>query len=165
MWFAIPELLRRWGRRGRRWGRRGGPRWWGLRRSLACWSAVLGILLVVPSAGAVPGDPTPPVVTPLIVGTLGSNGWDTSNVTVNWKVEDPESLILSETGCDAKTLATDTAGTKLTCTATSDGGETTGSKTFKLDKTPPSAPPTRLPAWRPARRRRPSIAPTAARPR
>jgi len=71
-------------------------------------------LLVVPSAGAVPGDPTPPVVTPVIVGTLGSNGWYTSNVTVNWKVEDPESLILSSTGCGATTLTTDTAGTKLT---------------------------------------------------
>jgi hypothetical protein len=135
MRFAIPELLRRWGRRG-------GLRGWGRRRSLACWSAVLGILLVVPAAGAVPGDPTPPVITPVIVGTLGSNGWYTSNVTVNWKVEDPESVILSSTGCGATTLTTDTAGTKLTCTATSDGGEASVSKTFRLDKTPPSATPT-----------------------
>jgi len=95
-----------------------------LRQYAALLVLGVGALLLAPWApGApdVPGDPTPPVVTPVIVGTLGSNGWYTSNVTVNWKVEDPESLILSSTGCGATTLTTDTAGTKLTCTATSDG--------------------------------------------
>ncbi|MGH2920883.1 MAG: hypothetical protein ACRDKU_02295, partial [Gaiellaceae bacterium] len=81
----------------------------------------------------VPGDPTPPVVTPVISGTLGAEGWYTSNVTVNWSVVDPESIILSTTGCDARTLIADTASTRLTCTAESDGGETTVAKTFKLD--------------------------------
>ncbi len=47
---------------------------------------ILGVcgLLLTPSAGGlseVPGDPTPPVVTPLITGTLGTNGWYVSNVT------------------------------------------------------------------------------------
>jgi hypothetical protein len=94
-----------------------------------------------------PGDPTPPVVTPVISGTLGAEGWYTSNVTVNWTIVDPESIILSSTGCDSRTLTTDTAGTRLACTAESDGGETTVAKTFKLDKTAPaaSATPSRSP--------------------
>jgi hypothetical protein len=86
----------------------------------------------------VPGDPTPPVITPVIFGTLGSNGWYISNVTVNWVVSDPESIILSMVGCGATTLAVDTPGTTLTCSATSDGGESSQSKPFKLDRTPPA---------------------------
>jgi hypothetical protein len=38
----------------------------------------LGALLLTPGAAGgptIPGDPTPPVVTPIITGTLGSNGW------------------------------------------------------------------------------------------
>ncbi len=96
---------------------------------------------VVRGAPDVPGDPTPPVVTPIIFGTLGSNGWYVSNVTLNWKVEDPESVILSSSGCDAKTLTADTLGTQFTCSAVSDGGQTTVSKTIKLDKTPPAVTP------------------------
>ena len=84
---------------------------------------ILGVcgLLLTPNAGGavdVPGDPTPPVVTPLITGTLGTNGWYVSNVTVNWSVVDPESIILETQGCDARTLTTDTVGTPLTCYAT-----------------------------------------------
>jgi len=41
-------------------------------------------LLAAPGATGIPGDPTPPEVTPLIFGTLGANGWRISNVTVNW---------------------------------------------------------------------------------
>src|SRR5439155_13244297 len=55
---------------------------------------------------------------------------------------------LSTSGCDAITLTAETtAGTRLTCSATSDGGESTVSKTIKIDKTAPSvtATPTRLP--------------------
>jgi large repetitive protein len=101
-----------------------------------------GALLLTPGAPGlpdVPGDPTPPTVTPLVTGTLGSEGWYTSNVTVNWAVADPESIILSTVGCDARTLTADTTGTRLTCTAESDGGETSVSKTIKLDKTAPAA--------------------------
>ena len=55
---------------------------------------ILGVcgLLLTPNAGGavdVPGDPTPPVVTPLITGTLGTNGWYVSNVTVNWSGRRP----------------------------------------------------------------------------
>ena len=92
-----------------------------------------------PAALNVPGDPTPPVVVPVIAGTLGLNGWYTTNVTLNWCITDPESIILSTSGCDAVTLTADTTGLTRTCSATSDGGTTTISKTFKIDKTAPVA--------------------------
>lgn len=87
-------------------------------------------LAVAPSAGG-----TPPEITVSIFGTLGSNGWYRSNVTVNWTVVGAE----TSSGCDAKTLTADTLGTKLTCTATSGGDQTIKSVTIKLDKTPPAA--------------------------
>src|SRR5919108_273077 len=102
----------------------------------------IGALLLAPGAPGVPdvpGDPTPPVVTPVVSGTLGSAGWYTSNVTVNWSVVDSESIILSTSGCNTVTLNPNTTGTELTCRAESDGGVSTVSKTFKIDKTPPSA--------------------------
>jgi hypothetical protein len=115
-----------------------------MRRAAALALGVGALLLLTPGAPGlpgdpVPGDPTPPVVTPVISGTLGLEGWYTSNVTVNWTVVDPESVILSTTGCDARTLTADTVSTRLTCSAESDGGETTVAKTFKLDKTAPAA--------------------------
>jgi hypothetical protein len=94
----------------------------------------------------IPGDSTPPDVRLVISGTLGDAGWYTSNVTVNWLVVDPESIVLSTTGCDARTLTANTMGTRLACTAVSDGGETTVAKTFKLDKTAPTASASSRPA-------------------
>lgn len=94
------------------------------------------------------GDNTPPVITPEITGTLGNNGWYISDVTVRWTVTDPESAILSRTGCDATTLTADTTGTTLTCTATSAGGTSSKQVTIKLDKTAPvdvTAVPDRAP--------------------
>jgi hypothetical protein len=91
----------------------------------------------------VPGATAAESITPIIYGSPGANGWYTSNVTVNWKI-DP--LPESSTGCDARTLAADTVGTTLTCSATWPGGTTiTVSKTFRVDKTPPAvtAAPTR----------------------
>jgi hypothetical protein len=112
-----------------------------VRRHAAALLLGLGALLVVPGAAGlpdVPGDPTPPVVTPVITGTQGDAGWYTTNVTVNWSISDPESIILSTSGCNTITLTANTAGTQLTCTAESDGGITTVSKTFKVDKTDPA---------------------------
>ena len=108
------------------------------------------LLLLTPGASGapnVPGDPTPPVVIPVIHGTLGANGWYISNVTVNWTVYDPESEILETRGCDATTVVADTIGTRLTCYARSDGGETTVTITIRRDATPPTvtATPARAP--------------------
>jgi hypothetical protein len=97
------------------------------------------MLLLAPSASGVPGDPTPPVITPVTIGTLGSNGWYRSTVTVNWTVVDPESVILSTSGCNAATLSTDTPRTDLTCSASSDGGDSSQTVKLKLDRTAPSA--------------------------
>jgi hypothetical protein len=139
---AQPKLLRQAGLgRGRANRRRS--------RRLTAVLALLGSLAVVvtPAASGVPGDPTPPVITPVLTGTLGNGGWYVTNVTVNWRVSDAESVILSSSGCDATTLTTDTPGTRLTCAASSDGGDATVSKTIRLDKTPPavSAAPSRGP--------------------
>jgi hypothetical protein len=85
-----------------------------------------------------PSDTTPPVITPTVVGTLGDNGWYVSDVTVSWLVEDGESAISSSTGCDPTTINADTAGTTLTCEATSAGGTSSQSVTIKRDATAPT---------------------------
>ena len=112
-----------------------------MRRLAACLILGIGGLLLAPGAPGVtnvPGDPTPPEVVAEMTGTLGANGWYTTNITVRWRVSDPESIILETQGCDTRTLNTDTAGTRLECRAVSDGGETTIAKTFKVDKTAPT---------------------------
>jgi alpha-tubulin suppressor-like RCC1 family protein len=86
-------------------------------------------------------DATPPIITPTISGTLGSNGWYTSAVTVSWSVVDNESIISAQTGCDTSVLGTDTPGITLTCSATSSGGSTSVPVTIKLDKTAPTLNP------------------------
>lgn len=86
-------------------------------------------------------DTTPPVITPTVSGTLGSNGWYTSTVTVNWSVVDNESAISSQTGCGSTKLSTDTASTTLTCSATSAGGSSGVSVTLKIDQTAPTLNP------------------------
>jgi len=85
--------------------------------------------------------PAPPVITPVVSGTLGHAGWYTSDVSVSWSISSPESPISSSSGCDSSTITTDTgsAGVNLTCTATSGGGTTTRSVTIKRDATAPTA--------------------------
>jgi hypothetical protein len=115
-----------------------------MRRLAATLLVGIGGLLSVPVAPAgveVPGDPTPPVVTPVISGALGVNGWYVTNTTVNWSVTDPESIILSTSGCNARTFTADTTGVTLTCSATSDGGTTTIAKPIKVDITDPTLTP------------------------
>jgi hypothetical protein len=53
-------------------------------------------------------------------------------------VSDAESDISSSSGCDPTTITADTAGTTLTCTATSAGGTSSQSVTIKRDATPPA---------------------------
>jgi hypothetical protein len=83
-------------------------------------------------------DSTPPIITSNIIGTLGNDGWYTSDVTVSWSVTDNESTISSSSGCGSTTINTDTAGTTLTCTATSAGGTNSQSVTIKRDATAPT---------------------------
>ena len=82
-------------------------------------------------------DPTPPVVTPTVSGSLGANGWYVSTVNVSWVVTDPESTITSTTDCEPVVITIDTAGQTFTCSATSAGGTTAKSVTVKRDATAP----------------------------
>lgn len=86
-------------------------------------------------------DATPPVISPTVAGTLGANGWYTSNVSVTWSVVDGESAISSQTGCAASSVVGDTNGVTFTCSATSAGGTATESVTIKRDATAPTVTP------------------------
>ena len=55
-------------------------------------------------------DATAPVITPNITGTLGTNGWYTSDVGLTWTVTDLESSISSSTDCGPSNVTIDTAG-------------------------------------------------------
>jgi hypothetical protein len=83
-------------------------------------------------------DATPPVITPDVSGTLGKNGWYTSDVAVDWSVADPESTVTSQTGCAATTVTADTNGTAFACTATSAGGTNSQTVTILRDTTSPA---------------------------
>jgi hypothetical protein len=99
--------------------------------------AVLGLAGPAPSAV----DGTPPVITPSISGTQGSNGWYVSNATLSWHVSDPETgLTETSPDCRTRTFTADTTGVNVTCWATNGVG-LTGSytATVRIDKTPPSA--------------------------
>lgn len=85
-----------------------------------------------------PSDSTAPTITPNVVGTLGLNGWYTSDVTVSWTVVDGESPVTSSSGCGSTTLTSETTGVTLTCSATSAGGTNSQSVTIKIDKTGPT---------------------------
>ena len=96
------------------------------------------ITVVVQQADAPPpSDSTAPVITPDIVGTLGNNGWYTSNVSLSWSVVDNESAISSKSGCDNVSIASDQAATTYTCSATSAGGTASESVSIKRDATAP----------------------------
>jgi large repetitive protein len=96
-----------------------------------------------------PADTTPPVITRSITGTLGTNGWYRSTVTVFWTISDPESAVTT-TGCGTlvgtsngvatwrRSVVTDTVGVTLNCSATSGGGTTPNSITIKRDGTKPT---------------------------
>ncbi|HSJ90705.1 MAG TPA: PxKF domain-containing protein [Ilumatobacter sp.] len=82
-------------------------------------------------------DLTPPVITKTVSGTMGTNGWYTSNVDVVWIVNDPESDYTIDEGCVDTTIDADTESVTLTCVATSAGGTSTDNVTIKRDATPP----------------------------
>jgi hypothetical protein len=82
-------------------------------------------------------DRTAPLITASVTGTAGNAGWYRGDVQVTWTIDDAASLISSD-GCEATVVAEDTAGTTLTCTATSPGGTASRSVTIKRDATPPT---------------------------
>jgi len=84
-----------------------------------------------------PLDSTPPVVLSSVTGTLGNNGWYTSDVGISWTETDDQSPISTTTGCGPSTLGTDSNGSTYTCSATSAGGSASASVTVKRDATAP----------------------------
>jgi hypothetical protein len=86
-----------------------------------------------------PGDATPPTISPTITGTLGDNGWYTSNVKLTWTVTDNESSVTGTSGCAEVNVTADQQETTYTCTATSAGGSASQSVKIKRDATAPTA--------------------------
>jgi hypothetical protein len=74
-------------------------------------------------------------ITPVIRGTVGNNGWYTSNVTLNWVISPMPD---SSSGCDAVTFSADTAHVQRTCSATWGSSSDSRTEGFKIDKTPPA---------------------------
>ena len=122
----------------------------------AAVAALFVALLFLPHAarGFPASDDTPPIVSYSIDGIAGTNNWyrgstHGNNITLHWSVSDPESPIISTTGCDpAIQIPGPNTGTTRTCTATSDGGTTSiTTKLLKIDADPPTttAAPNRPP--------------------
>jgi hypothetical protein len=82
-------------------------------------------------------DETPPVVTATITGTLGADNWYTSDVVVQWNIEETDSE-LYEPPCASATQTTDVTSRIFSCFASSGGGDTTEQITIKRDATLPS---------------------------
>jgi hypothetical protein len=126
-----------------------------MRRPAALLILGVGGLLLIPAASGrpdVPGDAAPPGASDLpaaldiqytITGTLGTNGWYVTNVTVKWTVTGET----RSEGCDTKTLSVDTPGQTITCRAWNDDTleEASKSVTIKLDMTAPTLVPDPVP--------------------
>jgi hypothetical protein len=83
-------------------------------------------------------DYSPPVITPTVAGTAGSNGWYVSDVSVTWDVQDAESPVTAQVGCDPATVTSDAAALSIVCEAASTGGTSTASAVVNRDTTPPT---------------------------
>lgn len=80
---------------------------------------------------------SPPTVTANVAGTLGSNGWYTSDVAVSWTITPHGAPVTATTGCDPVTLTANTTGITYTCTADSLAGPGSDSVTIKRDASKP----------------------------
>jgi len=84
-------------------------------------------------------DPSTPVITPSPVGTTGLNDWYTSDVTLTWLVQEPQSpSSLTKTGCDPQSITSDVAGVTFKCEASSAGGASEVSVVIKRDASAPT---------------------------
>ena len=81
-------------------------------------------------------DETPPVVTAAVTGVLGSNGWYTSDVAVQWTITETESELF-EAPCVSGTQTADVTSRVFSCSAMSGGGTTTDQVVIKRDGTRP----------------------------
>jgi hypothetical protein len=89
-------------------------------------------------------DATDPVVVETVSGTLGDDGWYTSDVDVSFDVSDATSSIASAVGCEDVTLDADSSGETYTCTATDAAGHSASATVqVKRDATAPDVTFTR----------------------
>ncbi len=120
-------------------------------RSAAVAAVFVALLFLPHAARGLPAsddtasDDTPPIVSYSIDGIAGTNDWfrgstHGNNITLHWSVSDPESPIISTTGCDpAIQIPGPNTGTTRTCEATSDGGTTRiTTRSLKIDADPPA---------------------------
>ena len=96
-----------------------------------------GVVLRVSGIPTPASDLTPPVIEPILTGTLGNNDWYRSDVQVAWSVTDPESAITTTFGCEESVLYWNTEGMSYQCTATSSGGTAYRSILVKRDTVAP----------------------------
>lgn len=86
-----------------------------------------------------PIDSTPPVVEATLTGTVGSNGWHTSDVDVAWVITDAEAPVAARIGCATEAVTADSPGVERSCQAKSIGGTSAvRSVTVKRDATKPA---------------------------
>jgi hypothetical protein len=86
-------------------------------------------------------DKTPPSDNPKVTGgTLGSNGWYTSDVTVTWNWIDTGGSGIDPSNCPATTTTSGEGSSVKASTNCKDiaGNSASDSQTFKVDKTPPT---------------------------
>ena len=82
-------------------------------------------------------DTTPPVITYSLSGTLGQDNWYTDSVSVHWTVTDPESPVTTSPGTCTEDVMFNWGQGGFVCTATSAGGTSSETATFKLDNVGP----------------------------
>jgi hypothetical protein len=77
-------------------------------------------------------------IDPAVSGPAGNGDWFVGPVTVKWTVAGEDN---SEPNCATRTLTTDTPGMQLSCTASTNAGDTLTRTTrpIKIDRTPPTA--------------------------
>jgi hemolysin type calcium-binding protein len=78
------------------------------------------------------------MITPIVDGAEGNNGWFVSDVSVGWDVHDDESPVSGQVGCDPGTVTSDTVGTSFSCEATSAGGTASETAVVRRDVTAPT---------------------------
>ncbi len=118
-------------------------------QTLTC-SATNGAGLPASNSVTIKVDATPPVITYVVNGTPGQNGWYTSFPTVTWTISAASGIASTTAQCGTITPGTpgsltgnfilpETKGTQLTCSATSNAGLTSSVQTIviKVDTTPP----------------------------
>lgn len=101
--------------------------------------AVVAAAVALAPAAALSSSIAPPAITLHVSGQEGDNGWYRSDVTVSWTVSDPTGISTSS-GCEPRTLTSDTPGTTLTCSASNRAKpplSNSVSVTIKIDRTPP----------------------------